>query len=204
MCAIVYAIILRVLTQTQKQEVLRFVQSYKAASFTFRDLVRFLDLDSEDRRSLQRYLDELDSQEIIHRIKRGRYALPSREALVSGVLSCHRDGYGFVAPDDRSLYKQDVFVHVRNMDEAMHGDRVLIRVATKAKAKSKTRGPRLRGRPRQAPGAPEQRLEGTVVRVLERKFPVVVGRYYAHPRFPFVVPLDSRVLHDIQIPFNQC
>jgi len=197
----VHAIILRVLTQTQKQEVLRFIQSYKAASFTFRDLVRFLDLDSEDRRSLQHYLDELDSQEVIHRIKRGRYALPSREALVSGVLSCHRDGYGFVAPDDRSLYKQDVFVHVRNMDEAMHGDRVLIKVATKAKP----RRPPFRGRPRQAPpGPPEQRLEGTVVRVLERKFPAIVGRYYAHPRFPFVVPLDSRMLHDIQIPFHQC
>ena len=52
-CAIPYVIILRVLTQTQKQEVLPFIQSCKAASFTFRDLVRFLDLDSEDRRSLQ-------------------------------------------------------------------------------------------------------------------------------------------------------
>jgi ribonuclease R len=199
-CAAPYAIIFHVLTQTQKQEVLRFIQSYKAPSFTFRDLVRFLDIDSEDRRSLQRYLDELDSQDVIHRIKRGRYALPSREALVSGVLSCHRDGYGFVVPDDRSLYKQDVFVHVRNMDEAMHGDRVLIKVA----AKAKPHRPRLRGRPRQAPGAPEQRLEGTVVRVLERKFPVIVGRYYAHPRFPFVVPLDSRMLHDVQIPSHQC
>src|SRR6266508_5248709 len=191
MGASLYAIILRVLTQTQKQEVLRFVQSYKAASFTFRDLLRFLALDSEDRRSLQGYLDELDSQDVIHRIKRGRYALPSREALVSGVLSCHRDGYGFVAPDDRSLYKQDVFVHVRNMGEAMHGDRVLIKVA----AKAKPRRPRFRGRQRQAPDAPERRLEGTVVRVLERKFPVIVGRFYGYPRFPLVVQLNSRVLH---------
>ena len=50
------------------------------------------------------------------------------------MLSCHRDGYVFVAPDDRSLYKQDVFVHVRNMDEAMHGDRVLIKVSAKKRS----------------------------------------------------------------------
>ena len=82
----------------------------------------------------QRYLDELDAQELIHRVKRGRYSLPSRESLVAGVLSCHRDGYGFVAPDDRTVYKQDIYVHSRNMDEAMHGDRVLVKVARKKQA----------------------------------------------------------------------
>lgn len=98
------------LSKTQKEEVFRFIQNLKVPAFTFREVVRFLDLESDERRSLQRYLDELDSQEIIHRIKRGRYALPSREALVSGTLACHRDGYGFVAPDDRETYRQDIFV----------------------------------------------------------------------------------------------
>ncbi len=185
------------MTTSQKQEVLRFIQSVKSHSFAFRDMVRFLDLESDDRRSLQRYLDELDAQEVIHRVKRGLYALPSRESLVAGVLICHRDGYGFVAPDDRTFHKQDIFVHARNMDEAMHGDHVLIKVARKKKPPR--RGSR--GGPSKSSEA-EDRLEGTVVRVLERKSPTIVGRYYSHPRFPFVVPLDARVLHDIQIPFQ--
>ena len=90
------------LTATQKQQVLQFVQRLDSRTFTFRDVVRFLDLDSDDRRSLQRHLDELDDEGVIHRIKRGRYTLPAKEAMVSGILTCHRDGYGFVKPEDRA------------------------------------------------------------------------------------------------------
>jgi len=183
-----------VLTESQKRDVLRFIQSLKSTSFTFRELVRFIDLESEDRRSLKRHLDELDAEGVIHRVRRGQYALPSREALVSGTLACHRDGYGFVAPDDRSIHRQDIFVHIRNMNDAMHGDRVLIRVAKRRKPPRRYGGKTV--------GRAEERLEGTVVRVLERKFGVLVGRYYAHPRFPYVVPLEDKILHDIQIPFQ--
>jgi ribonuclease R len=182
------------LTTGQKKEVLKFVQHRDSRTFTFREVVRLLDLDSDDRRSLQRYLDELDAQGVIHRIKRGRYALPSRESLVSGVLMCHRDGYGFVRPDDRSVHGQDIFIPARNMEEALHGDRVLIQVA------KKKRLARPHGRRPPARRVTEERLEGTVVRVLERKHPRVVGRYFEHSRFPSVVPLDSRMFRDILIP----
>jgi ribonuclease R len=182
------------LTVSQKQEVLKYVRGLDSRAFTFRDVVRFLDLDSDDRRSLQRYLDELDSQGVIHRIKRGRYVLPARESLVSGILSCHRDGYGFVKPDDRSVCSQDVFVPARNMEEALHGDRVLIKIARRKLASR----PRRRAHP--AAGDREERIEGTVLRVLERKHPSIVGRYYEHPRFPMVVPLDARMFQDIIIP----
>jgi ribonuclease R len=176
----------------QKEDVLRFIRSVKSPRFTFREVVRHLDLESDERRSLQRFLDELDSQEVIHRVKRGQYTLPRRGSLVSGTLVCHRDGYGFVVPDDRSIYKQDIFMPPRNMEEALHGDRVLIKVVKKKR-------PHRRG-DRRAPGDEDERLEGSVVRVLERKSPGIVGRYYEHPRFPFVQPLETRILHDIRIP----
>jgi len=183
-----------VLTAKQQQEVLRFVRGLERRTFTFRDVVRLLDLDSDDRRDLQRYLDELDSQAIIHRIKRGQYALPSKEALVSGMLICHRDGYGFVRPDNGSIHGQDIFIPPRNMEEALHGDRVLIKVSRKKRI---TR----RGRPeRSRVDEPEERLEGMVLRVLERGHPQIVGRYYEHPRFPMVVPLDTRMSHEILVP----
>ncbi|MBZ5497919.1 MAG: ribonuclease R [Acidobacteriia bacterium] len=185
------------LTAAQKQEVLKFVRGLEARTFTFRDVVRWLDLDSDERRNLQRYLDELDSQGIIHRIKRGQYALPSREALVSGILICHRDGYGFVRLEDRSKYGQDIFIPSRNMEEALHGDRVLIKVIRKKRVSRPGR------HPHPDAGKPEERLEGTVLRVLERAHPSIVGRYYEHPRFPMVVPLDTRMFQDILIPPQQ-
>jgi ribonuclease R len=183
-----------VLTRSQKEDTLQFIRSLKTSSFTFRDLVRYLDLRSDDRRSLQKYLDELDAEEILHRVKRGRYSLPAREPLVSGVLTCHPDGYGFVALDDRSHYKEDIFLPPRNMADALHGDRVLIKVSIKKRPVRRNS----RGRPVRSEA--EERLEGIIVRVLERKSPTIVGRFCEHPRFPFVVPLDSRLLHDIRIP----
>jgi ribonuclease R len=184
------------LAQTQKSQVLRFIRSLKTNSFTFRDVVRILDLDSDDRRSLQSFLDELDSEEIIHRVKRGRYTLPARENLVSGVLSCHRDGYGFLIPDDRTRYQEDIFIPARNIKDALHEDRVLVKlVRRRPPLRRYYRGGR-EGEPDEA------RTEGAVVRVLERKRSKIVGRYHAHARFPFVVPLDARMIHDIRIPYQ--
>src|SRR5512135_2958714 len=165
------------LTTDQKDRVFRFIRGLSTSSFTFRDVVRQLGIDSEERRSLQHYLDELDSQQIIHRIRRGRYALPSRDSVVSGVFMGHRDGYGFVTPDPGSPYSEDIFIPPHGTEEAMHGDRVMVRVARKKRV----------GRPGRRGGAAgretRERMEGTVLRVLERKFPNVVGRFYEHTRF---------------------
>ena len=185
------------LKPSQKQAVLNYVASLQTRTFTFRDVVRFLDLASDDRRSLQRFLDELDSQEVIHRIKRGRYALPERDSVISGVLAGHRDGYGFVTPDDLSVYKQDIFIPPHHMEDAMHGDRVLVKVS-----KRKIPPARARGRRQPAQEERRERFEGAILRVLQRASPDIVGRYYEHPRFPYVVPLESRIAQDILVPFH--
>ena len=87
------------LTPEQQGLVLRFIRTLDAAAsgeFTFRDVVRTLDLDSDDRRGLQLYLDGLDDEGVIRRVRRGRYSIAGREAHVSGTLSRHRAGYGDV------------------------------------------------------------------------------------------------------------
>jgi ribonuclease R len=184
------------LTSEQKDRIFRFIRGLTASSFTFRDVVRQLGIDSDDRRSLQHYLDELDTQQVIHRIRRGRYALPGRESLVSGVLTGHRDGYGFVTPDPGSPHAEDIFIPPHGIEDAMHGDRVLVRVARKKRiARPGRRGSGARR-------AAVERMEGVVIRVLERKFPNIVGRFYEHTRFPFVVPLDERVCHEIRVPYH--
>ncbi|MEJ2111308.1 MAG: RNB domain-containing ribonuclease, partial [Acidobacteriota bacterium] len=181
------------LTPKQKEKVLEYIKKAPSGGFTFRDVVRFLGLASDDRRSLQRHLDELDSEGVIRRIKRGRYALPARETLVAGTLHCHRDGYGFLIPEDRSRHKEDIFIPGRNMKGALQGDRVLARIE-----KRKTPSRRVH---RSRHVIPEkQRIEGTVARIVERKHPRIVGRYCDHPRYPYVIPLDSRIFHDIRIP----
>jgi ribonuclease R len=185
------------LKKNQKDQILKFIRALKSSGFTFKDAVRLLDIDSDDRRSLQHFLDELDAEGVIHRIKRGHYSLPVQENNVSGVLSCHRDGYGFLIPDDRKRYKEDIFIPARNMEDALHEDRVLVKVEQrKLPVRRGHHGRRARTEDE------AKRLEGRIVRVLERKRSIIVGRYYAHPRFPYVLPLDARLAHDIRIPFQ--
>jgi ribonuclease R len=185
------------LTPLQKDQVLNFIQSLTNSSFEFRDVVRLLDVDSDDRRSLQHFLDKLDEDGVIRRVKKGRYALPEREDLVSGVLSCHRDGYGFLIADERTRHREDVFIPARNMADALHEDRILVKIIRKKYPPRKV----IRGR-RVQPQKEKERLEGAVIQVLERKRSNIVGRYCSHPRFPYVVPLDPRIIHDIRIPYQ--
>jgi ribonuclease R len=115
-----------------------------------------------------------DGQILINR--NGDYCLVQRMPLVVGRVTGHRDGYGFLMPDDGS---EDIFMSPRQMREVMHGDRLAVRI----------KGRDQRGRP-----------EGSIVEVLERNTSEVVGRYVRESGIGFVVPDNTRITHSIAIP----
>ena len=53
---------------------------------------------------------------------------------------------------------------------------------------------------RVAPGPAGQRAEGRIVRVLDRAHPTVVGLFRYGPRGNFVLPYDTRIQHQVEIP----
>lgn len=106
----------------------------------------------------------------------GEYGLTQRMDLVRGRVIAHRDGYGFLVPDDGAV---DLFLAPRQMRDIMHGDRVVGRVVG------------IDGRGRR---------EGAVVEVLERAVRQVVGRYTREAGAGWVVADDSRIRHDILVP----
>ncbi len=144
-----------------------------------RDFVRRFDLTHEEKRGLKVLLNEMTSEGQIIRIKGRRYGLPSRMNVVVGRLQCHPDGYGFVIVEDRD--QPDIFIKPRDLREAMHGDRVAVRI-------ERLRKPRGKGR------------EGRIVRVLERGTQRIVGRFIPGDGFGRVVPDDNRYLLEVVIP----
>ena len=64
----------------------------------------------------------------------------------------------------------------------MHGDHVLTNLG------------------RVSPGPAGQRAEGRIVRVLDRAHPTVVGLFRYGPRGNFVLPYDTRIQHQVEIP----
>jgi len=109
--------------------------------------------------------------------RRGEYCLTAKLDLVTGTVSGHRDGFGFVIRDDGE--PDDVYLSAREMRPLFDGDRVAIRVT----------GQDRRGR-----------AEGELVDILERGTREVAGQYIRERGIGLVVPDNSRISHRILIP----
>jgi ribonuclease R len=141
-----------------------------------REILRRLGLEGRQRLELRALLKGLVDEGRIIKIRGNRYGLPIKMNLVVGKVKCHPDGYGFVIPEEEG--EGDIFISPRNLKEAMHGDRVVARVESV----------RRKGR------------EGKVIRILERGFHKVVGKFMKAKHYSYVIPEDEHILQEIYIP----
>ena len=163
------------------QDLLRQMRERVPHPATARELLRVLNIPRDERVALTRALRALVNDGTLILLKGDRYGLPDRMDLVVGRLDGHPSGFGFVAPE-RPVegLTRDIFVEAPNLHNALHGDRVVVRIE------------RYRD---------DGRAEGSVVQVLERGAQSVVGRFDVDPSgLGYVVPFDRRLLADIQIP----
>ncbi len=164
----------------QNNQILAFLRGKAIRPLTFKELVQSFGVTKDERAAFKNALNELIVSGEIIKTRENRYALPVKFDLVTGRLSCHRDGYGFVSPEEGG---DDVFIPARFLRENMHGDRVTVRIeADKGFGK----------------------LEGRIIRTLERGYSKIVGRFEASRDFGYVAPDDHRINHDVYIPPNAC
>ncbi len=149
----------------------------RGAPMTLEEIAVALDVfDSRSRTGLSRRLAAMQRDGQIVRNRRGGYGLVEKMDLVRGHVQSHRDGYGFVIPEDGG---DDLYLSPRQMRASMHGDRVLASVIAVDD---------------------EGRKEGAIVETLERGTCEVVGRYWRESGIGFVRPDNTRLQHDILIP----
>ena len=147
---------------------------------TFEHLQKAFEIkDPDATEALERRLKamERDGQLICNR--RGSYALVEKLELIKGRVELHRDGYGFLIPDDQS---PDIFLPARQVRGLMEDDKVLVRASGEPKSKKRT---------------------GVVVEVLAREARLVVGRFYQEDALFFVSPDNRDIPHDIIIAPDQ-
>ncbi len=148
-----------------------------------RELLQLLHIPREERSSFRRHLKQLVADGHLIQIRGQRFGLPEKMDLYIGRLQTHPAGYGFVSPERDIEGGGDIYVPGPQLGEAMHGDRVVVRIE-RIKA--------------------DGRVEGRVIRILDRGTGWLVGRYDRDEHgMGFVVPFDRRVLMDILVPPGQ-
>ncbi|RMG72830.1 MAG: ribonuclease R [Nitrospirae bacterium] len=140
---------------------------------TFREIVTSLELSRAEARSLKKLLRRMLKEGSIIMTRRGRYGLPEEMRLVKGYFEAHRDGYGFVIPEEPG--QRDIFVPPHATLGAMEGDRVIVRVER------------------------ERKREGRVLRILERAHKQVVGTLKVQRGLCYLEPKRKDINFDLYI-----
>ena len=122
---------------------------------------------------MTRRLNAMERDGQIKPDRTGNYTLANQDNFITGKINSHRDGYGFLIPDDGS---DDLYLPEREMQKVLHGDRVTARVV----------GTDRRGR-----------LEGSIIEILERANTHVIGRLLNENGVWVIAPEDNRFSQDI-------
>jgi ribonuclease R len=129
----------------------------------------------EQLEALRRRLRAMERDGQLIYTRRGTYAPVDKLDLILGRVSGHRDGFGFLIPDDGS---DDLFLSPAQMRLVFDGDRALARVT----------GLDRRGR-----------REGGVVEVISRAHESIVGRYYEESGIGFVVADNPKIQQEVLV-----
>ncbi len=159
-----------------KENVLRLLRENSGEPLQFRALMQLFGVTKAERARFKSFMNKLVADGDLFILKGNRYAIPGDTSVITGKLSTHRDGYGFVAPDEGG---EDIFIPARYLRENLHGDRVEVRVTAHGR---------------------DGKREGRIVRTMERGQTRIVGRFVRTKGFCRVLPDEQRITHEIHIP----
>ncbi len=153
-----------------KDAVLRLLQS--GEPIQFRQMLKALGVTRDERSYLEEHLEFLVESGKVVKLP-GRLYAAAGEGGIRGKLSTHRDGYGFVVPEDGG---EDLFVPARYLSEYMNGDLVEAQVVATRR---------------------DGKREGRVTGLIQRAVTSVVGRFEAIGKGGRVIPDDQRLGRDL-------
>ncbi|MGE5405808.1 MAG: ribonuclease R [Candidatus Saccharibacteria bacterium] len=147
-------------------------ESYRPLSYP--ELFEALNVDDEV--AFTKVLGRMEKDGDVVVTRKNKYGLPEHMNLIRGAIQVTSKGYAFLIPDDPN--HPDVFIYGRDLNGAMHNDRVMVRLNHRS-------------------AAPGQKPEGEVIRAITRANHEVVGTYKKARSVPQVVPDDPRLVYPI-------
>ncbi|MBN1559202.1 ribonuclease R [candidate division KSB1 bacterium] len=142
-------------------------------SYRAKEIQRRLKVPPGRYQGLRAVLDELVSDGELVKVKKNRFSIRKSNEIV-GELRVNSQGYGFVSQDAGD----DVFISMKNMGQALHKDKVRVRLFAKTSGKN---------------------AEGQIVEVLERSRQTIVGTFRRGRKYGYIVPDDLKLQRDVII-----
>lgn len=161
-----------------KNNIVDFMEEKLYRPMTREELAKSFEIDRDEAKVFYDILDTMEKEGTIVKTRNERYGLPHKMNLIIGILEGNEKGYGFLIPEDKE--KEDIFIPAEDMNGALHGDKVIVRITKKSNN--------------------DRRDEGEVLRILDRANKHIVGTFENNKSFGFVLPDDSRISMDIFVP----
>ncbi|TZE81225.1 ribonuclease R [Calorimonas adulescens] len=150
-------------------------ESYKPLSIN--ELMKAFNIQKSEKQQIEKILRDLEKDGKIVKNSKGLYGLPHHMGMVAGKIQGNEKGFGFLIREDG---ENDIFISSSNMNGAMDGDKVFVKLIGE--------------------GQEGKRQEGEVIRILKRAVTRVIGRFEHNNSYGFVVPDDRKMYYDVFIP----
>jgi len=148
---------------------------YKAGRpLKIRELSKEIGIAEKEYPAFRKLVNKLIEEGKLVDLRGNKIGVPSELNLVVGQIAITRKGLGTVFSDSG----EPVVIETAKLLTALDGDRVMIRVGT----------------------SPDQEMQGTVIKILERAESNIVGIFQKGRHFSTIIPDDKKVRRNIYVP----
>src|SRR5215468_6735487 len=155
-----------------QEDLVRYIQQSPDRATNLQRILEDFDATPAARRQIKGILNQLVRDGKIAKHRGDRYEVAARN-LIDGTILVHRDGYGFVIPNERiEGLDSDIYIPAVLIGSAMNGDQVKAEITYRKKG---------------------GRAEGRVVSVEKRARDTVVGQLRFDGQVFFVTPTDEKL-----------
>ncbi len=164
----------RIILEERKKVLLEFISSKEYQPMKVKDMAAILQVPRNEKSDFREVVEALIADGKIETDNAGKYRISDNNTK-TGVFTGTQRGFGFVIVEGEA---EDIFIPENATKGALHNDKVLVTVRESRTGK---------------------RMEGEVIRILERSNTTVVGTFEKSKNYGFVIPDNTKFGKDIFI-----
>jgi len=161
-------------TSQLRTDIEQYLSKNRQKALSVNQILEGLTLREQDRAILLKVIKKMQDDGALIKSEQGRFGLPEKLGLLTGILRGNRKGFAFLVSEQNT---EDVYISASKLNNAAHGDRVIVRVEEQ------------KGR----------RREGAIVDIIERGRNRHIGTLHRDRKRYFVIPDDSRFAGAVQV-----